>query len=183
MKYLVLLFIIMLPVFVYSQTNTIYTGFNGSVSFTSDAPLELIKAQSIKLSCAINTTDKSFVFSIPMSSFEGFNSSLQRTHFNENYVESPKYPKTTFDGKIIEDIDFGKPGTYQVRAKGNLEIHGIKQQRIIKSTLIINKGSMKIKSTFTVPLTDHKIQIPAIVKQKIAEEIYVTISIDLVQKK
>jgi len=168
---------------VQSQVSAIYTSFSGTVDFTSDAPLELIKAKSDKLSGAINTKDKSFLFNIPMKSFQGFNSALQRTHFNENYLESDKYPKSVFEGKIIEDIDFDKPGTYPVRAKGNLTIHGVKQQRIIKSTLIITKESMKIKSTFTVPLTDHKIQIPTIVKQKISEEIYVTINMELTPKK
>jgi len=165
------------------QSSGVFAGFKGTVDFISDAPLELIKAKSAKLSGAINTTDKSFLFSIPMNTFQGFNSELQRSHFNENYVESTKYPKTTFEGKIIEDIDFSKPGTYQIRAKGNLLIHGIKQQRIIKSTLTITKGSLKIKSSFTVPLVDHQIQIPTIVKQKIAEEIFVNIAIELTPKK
>ncbi len=183
MKRIILLISILLPFLVAAQEKNIYSGINGTANFTSDAPLELIKAQSSKLSGIINKTDKSFLFNIQMSTFEGFNSALQRTHFNENYVESNLYPKTTFEGKVIEDIDFSKPGTYQVRAKGNLTIHGVKQQRIIKSTLVITQNSMKIKSTFTVMLADHKIQIPTVAKQKLAEEIYVNINIELLPKK
>ena len=183
MKIVATILLVLITFLSRAQTGKVFVSFNGQVDFTSDAPLELIKAKSDKLSGALNPADKSFLFNVPMASFQGFNSALQRTHFNENYVESEKYPKTTFEGKIIEDIDFSKPGTYQVRAKGNLTVHGVKQQRIIKSTLVITKESMKIKSTFTVPLIDHKIQIPTIVKQKISEEIYVNINIELTPKK
>ena len=94
----------------------------GTVSFTSDAPLEIIKASSDKLVGALDTKKKEFYFRVNMSTFYGFNSALQREHFNENYMESHKYPKTTFKGKIIEDIDFTKAGTYNIRAKGKLNI-------------------------------------------------------------
>jgi len=181
MKISIIIFLSFVFVNLYAQT--VYTGVTGTVDFTSDAPMELIKANSKKMSGAINTADKSFLFNIQMTSFQGFNSDLQRIHFNENYIESSKYPTSKFEGKIIEDIDFSKPGTYTVRAKGNLIIHGVSQQRIIKSTIVITKDGMKIKSQFTVPLTDHKIQIPAVVAQKIAQEIYISINIDLKPKK
>ena len=178
----ILFILLMLPFSVKAQT-VVYTGQAGKINFKSDAPLELIQAQSDALTGAINSADKSFLFSVKMNSFKGFNSELQRTHFNENYVESEKYPKAKFEGKIIEDIDLSKPGTYTVRAKGNIEIHGVKQQRIIKSTVTVSQGSILIKSKFTVLITEHKIQIPYVVKQKLAEEIYVEISIVLKPKK
>jgi polyisoprenoid-binding protein YceI len=108
-----------------------------------------------------------------VQSFEGFNSDLQRQHFNERYLETEKYYEATFSGKIIEDIDYSKNGTYEVRAKGNLTIHGKKQVRIIKGTLTINGKVITIDSEFTVPLADHDISIPQIVSQKIATEILV----------
>jgi hypothetical protein len=178
----ILSFLLVLPISVYSQTH-IYTGVAGKINFKSDAPLELIQAQSDALSGAVNAGDKSFLFTVKMNSFKGFNSELQRTHFNENYVESEKYPKAKFEGKIIEDIDLTKPGTYTVRAKGNMEIHGVTQQRIIKSTITVSQGSILVKSKFTVLITEHKIQIPYVVKQKLAEEIFVEISILLKPKK
>jgi hypothetical protein len=178
----ILFFLIILPLSVHAQS-VVYTGLAGKINFKSDAPLELIQAQSDALSGVINATDKSFLLTVKMSSFKGFNSELQRTHFNENYVESEKYPKAKFEGKIIEDIDLSKPGTYTVRAKGYMEIHGVKQQRIIKSTMTVSQGSVLIKSKFTVLITEHKIQIPYVVKQKLAEEIYVEISIVLKPKK
>jgi len=181
MKYIALVFVSFLLFF--ENPSAIYTSKNGKISFTSDAPLELIEAKSEKLSGVINTDDKSFLFTIPMTSFGGFNSTLQKTHFNENYVESSKYPQAKFEGKIIEDIDFKKPGTYSVRAKGKFEIHGVQQQRIIKSKLIIKKGSIDISSDFTVMLVDHNIKIPSVVNQKLAEEIKVKVNITLMAKK
>lgn len=148
----------------------------GSIDFTSDAPLEVIEASSSKLKGVIDPLGNRFAFSVKIESFQGFNSDLQRQHFNENYMESAEFPKATFKGKIIEQIDFDKDGTYQVRAKGDLTIHGQKQNRIIKGKLTVKGGKVSIKSEFTVPLEDHDISIPKIVNQKIATEILVTIS-------
>lgn len=152
---------------------------NGVVKFRSDAPLEVIQATSKRLQGAIDLEQSTFAWSVDNNSFEGFNSPLQREHFNENYIESDKHPKTTFTGKIIEKVDFQQDGTYTVRAKGQFTIHGISQERIIKSTLTLKKGVAHIHSEFTVLLADHDIRIPRIVHQKIAEQIAVTVDADL----
>lgn len=107
---------------------------------------------------------------------------MQKTHFNANYLETSKFTYTIFEGKIIEEIDFTKPGTYSVRGKGTFTCHGIEQDRIIKCNLIIGKGTLKINSEFTVLLDDHDIKIPSVVNQKIAEEITVVIDIQLKTK-
>ena len=179
MKFKIIILIILLPVFTYSQ---LYKVSEGSVKFISDAPLELIKAQSVKLTGLLKITDKSFAFTVPMISFEGFNSSLQRTHFNENYVESSKFPNATFEGKIIEDIDFSVPGNFDIRGKGKFTIHGVEQTRIIKCKIIIQQNKILISSKFTVMLADHNITIPSVVSKKITEEGVVEINIVLVPK-
>ncbi len=148
----------------------------GTIHFKSDAPLELIEASSNKLKGVINPAEQTFAFSVPNNSFEGFNSALQKEHFNENYMESAKFQNSSFSGKIIEDIDYTADGTYTIRAKGKLLVHGVEQERIIKGTLQIKKGVISVASTFTVPLADHNITIPKIVYQKIAEEIQVSIN-------
>lgn len=153
----------------------LYFTDSGTVSFTSDAPLEVIKASSGELAGILNLADRSFSFSIPMKTFQGFNSALQQTHFNENYLETDRYPKSVFNGKIIEEVDFDTPGSLTVRAKGKLKIHGIEQDRTIRCGLRIGKGSLEVESDFTVPLDDHDITIPSIVQQKIADEIDVSI--------
>ncbi|MBV6441500.1 MAG: hypothetical protein EPGJADBJ_03186 [Saprospiraceae bacterium] len=152
---------------------------NGKLSFKSDAPLEVIQAKSNKLRGAIDTAKQTFAWSVDIKTFEGFNSPLQREHFNENYMESKKYPKASFTGKIIENIDFKKNGTYSVRAKGQLTIHGVEQERIIKSQLEVDGNKLRVQSSFTVLLADHNITIPKVVYQKIAEEIAVTVNAEL----
>ena len=86
--------------------DSIFRCDNGKVSFKSDAPLEVIKAKSAKLRGAIDPANQSFAWTVEIKTFEGFNNPLQREHFNENYMESKRYPKASFVGKIIEKIDF-----------------------------------------------------------------------------
>lgn len=155
----------------------------GEISFTSNAQLELIKANSDKAQGLIDPSGNKFAFLINISSFRGFNSELQRHHFNDNYMETDKYPKASFSGKIIEQVDFTRDSTYEVRAKGDLDIHGQKQTRIIKGKLIIKNGQLTIESHFIVPLSDHLISIPKIVNQKIATEIEVVFKASLVRQK
>ncbi|MCB9283925.1 MAG: YceI family protein [Lewinellaceae bacterium] len=168
-----ILFLAFLPGFLPGQQ--VYLTNNGTIRFKSDAPLELIQAASQELRGAISPNERTFAFTVPMSSFQGFNSPLQREHFNENYMESAKYPDATFIGRIIEDIDLRQPGTYTIRAKGMLTVHGITQERIIKSLVRVENGKCTVTSSFTVLLADHAITIPKVVHQKIAEEIEVEV--------
>lgn len=156
--------------------NTIYRTSNGTVSFKSDAPLEIITASSRKMEGVIDADALSFAFSVQIRSFEGFNNGLQRQHFYENYMETDKYPVATFSGKLIEHVDLRVPGTYSVRAKGLLAIHGRSKERIIKAEITSTGDELKTKAMFMVPLVDHQIEVPRIVNQKIAQEIMVTIS-------
>jgi hypothetical protein len=160
----------------FQEKPSIYICKNGQASFISDAPLEMIKASSKNLAGAINITDRSFSFLVPVKTFEGFNSSLQRTHFNEDYMETELYPNSTFKGKIIEEVDLSVPGTYKIRAKGKLSIHGIESDRIVRCDLVVSENKIDVKASFTVFLTDHNITIPSILNQKISEEIKVDIS-------
>lgn len=116
-----------------------------------------------------------------MKSFQGFNSALQREHFNDNYVESDRYPTAVFKGKIIERVNLTRNGTYNVRAKGVLTVHGRAQERIIPATIVVRNGRMQITSRFNVPLSDHNIRIPQIVFQKIAENIQVNVNAALLR--
>ena len=162
-----------------SAQSKVYNTNRGSITFSSDAPLELIKASSTEMRGKFDITKKLFAFTVKIISFTGFNSPLQKEHFNENYMESIQYPNASFSGKIIEDIDFSKNGTYTVRAKGNLNIHGVVQERIIKSELMIKDGKISIRSDFTVLLIEHNIPIPKVVHEKLASEIKVEVKADL----
>lgn len=158
-----------------------YKVTRGSISFRSDAPLELIKASSERLEGLFDIASKKFAFRIKTSSFEGFNTDLQREHFNENYMESSKFPYASFDGKVIEDIDYSQPGTYNIRAKGKLSVHGVDQERIIRVDVVVKDKKITAKSAFTVLLADHNITIPKVVHEKLASEIKVEVKADLTQ--
>jgi len=156
-----------------TQAQHKYTVRSGQIHFTSDAELELIKASSPQVRGLLDPANNQFAFTVEIKTFKGFNSELQREHFNEKYLETDKYPKASFSGKVIEQVDFSKPGVYDVRAKGDLDIHGVKQTRIIKSKLTVAADGLRIEAKFMVPLADHNIAIPTVVTQKIATEIEV----------
>jgi len=151
---------------------------HGLVFFESEAPLENIKAQSNKMRGIIRPATKEFACTVDINTFEGFNSEVQQTHFLENYLEWKKYPQATFTGKFIEDIPFDTPGTYSVRAKGDLSVHGASKERIIRGTLVVKKNGMHIESEFSIPVSDHGITIPKIVQQKISDDIQVKVNMD-----
>ncbi len=179
---IVFVFLLLASVGTYAQ-QMVFLAQKSKVSFVSDAPLELIKASSNRLQGAIDADKRTFAFSIPTDSFKGFNSPLQQEHFYENYIEAKAYPVSTFEGKIIEQVDLINNGSYSVRAKGKLNIHGVEQERIIKVQLRVSNGVIYAQTDFTVLLQDHNITIPKVVFQKIAEEIKVMVEVEFEKKK
>ncbi len=176
-------FILLLATGSFSKAQTrIYATNTGQIRFRSDAPMELIDVNSKELKGAIDPAKRTFAFRIRIKSFDGFNSRLQKEHFNENYMESEKIPEATFSGKIIEEIDFTQPGSYTIRAKGILNIHGVEQERIIKCDVEVSENKIRIKSIFPVLLSDHNIPIPRVVKEKLANEVKVEVSAELLIK-
>ncbi len=179
LKHLVLITLLFSALTGHSQK---YTATKGEITFTSNAVLELIKATSSKVQGVLDTSTEQFAFLVKMQSFEGFNSNLQREHFNEKYMESDKFYDATFTGKLQEDIDFTKDGTYDVTAKGTLVVHGKKQPRTIPGKITIEKGKVNINAEFKVLLADHDIKIPTIISEKVATEIYIKLVIWMVPK-
>lgn len=174
-----LLFTVFFILFAFHGFTQLYTVSSGKVDFRSDAPLELIKASSIELKGKIDVEKRQFAFTVKMNSFLGFNSPLQREHFNENYVESDVFPDASFFGRIIEEIDLSKDGSYEVRAKGKLTVHGVTQERIIKSVVVVKEGVIRLVAAFTVLLADHNIPVPKVVHEKLASEIKVEVNAEL----
>ncbi|KQR69803.1 YceI family protein [Pedobacter sp. Leaf176] len=161
----------------------LYTGLKAQVwvsksvtsSFYSSTPVEDIDAQSKSGASAIDTKTNNMIFKISNTSFQ-FKKKLMQEHFNENYMESDRYPTSDFKGKIIEQIDFSKSGSYPITVKGNLQIHGVSKEYTTKGLLTIANGEAKASSTFNVKLADHNIKIPTIVFKQIAETILVKIT-------
>lgn len=174
-KHLSFIFIFLIASdFIHAQENN-WKITKGWVHFSSDAPLESISAESDQLKGVLTIADNRFAFSVEISTFEGFNSALQKEHFNENYMESDQFHTANFSGKIIEKLDYTKNGTFNARAKGFLEIHGVKKERIIPVVIIINNGNYQFTSNFNVLLPDHNISVPRIVFQKISQTIQVEV--------
>jgi len=159
-----------------------FTSDKGELSFTSNAKLELINATSKRVLGILDPSNGQFAFIVKVRSFEGFNSNLQQQHFNDKYMESDKFYDATYSGKIIDPVDYTKDGTYDVRAKGSLVVHGKKQERIIPGKIHIEKGILTVTSDFEVPLADHDIPVPEIVSQKIATVITVKLNVLMTQK-
>ncbi len=155
---------------------------DGLTKFTSEAPLELIKAQSDKTIGVLDCATRNVAFAIDIDTFEGFNSGLQKEHFRENYMETEKYPRATFKGKIIEEVDFNTDGTSTIRAKGVFTVHGAAKERIINVKIVKTGNIVKVSSDFEVPLEDHNIKIPKVVNQKIASVILVEVQATLKPK-
>ncbi|NNC95391.1 MAG: YceI family protein [Chitinophagales bacterium] len=150
---------------------------DGKAHFVSNAPLEIIEAVSSEVQGYLRLSDQSFAFKLNVSSFYGFNSELQRQHFNDHYMEIDQFPDASFSGKIIEQIDLNVEGIQTIRAKGLLTVHGVTQERIIKCNLIVEDEKISAKATFSLMLEDHNISIPKIVYQKIAEEIFIQVEV------
>jgi len=148
---------------------------SGEVHFISDAPLEIIEASSNTLKGILDPSTRQFAFSIDIMSFVGFNSALQREHFRENYMEISQFTTATFEGKIIEQVDFSQTGTYSIRAKGKMKIHGQTQEIIIPCQLAMDGTALIATSELLIRLADYNIAIPKVVSRKIAEEVKVTV--------
>ena len=165
-----------------STDNKFFITNKGEITFRSEAQKEIIRATSKKLIGILNPANRTFVFKVSIRSFDGFNSALQQEHFNEKYLESEKYPDALFNGKIIEDLDLSIDGTYDVRAKGKLNIHGIEMERIIRSKVVVQNGIITIEAHFSISLSDHNIKVPKVVHEKIASEILVDLKAELNRK-
>jgi hypothetical protein len=166
----------------WDQPTVLFTCSSGNVRFVSEAPLELINAESDELNGILSSENQSFAFSISSGSFIGFNSPLQQEHFNENYMESEKYTRATFTGSIIEEVDLLSPGEVRARAKGKFNIHGVENVQMLDVVLKIEEDQVIVDSSFDILLKDYKIDIPRIVNKKIAEKIRVTVHAVLQKK-
>ena len=178
MKKTILLFGIILFAFtVYSQK---YLTKNGHIKFHSETPMETIEAHNRQVNSALDIETGEFVFKVLMKSFE-FEKALMQEHFNENYVESDKFPNATFKGKVtnVTDMDFGTEGDYIAIVEGDLTIHGVTNKVSAKGTFSVEGGQIIGTSSFIVKPEEYGIKIPKTVVDNIAEEIEVTVDVTL----
>lgn len=142
---------------------------NAAISFHSHTFLENIDAVNNYVMAVIDIGKKNIAFSALMKQFD-FPKKLMQQHFNENYVESDKFPKATFSGSYAESVDLTINGNYPVKVKGKLTIHGITREVVIPAMLSVKNGVLSGDATFKLNPTDYNIEIPFIVREKIEKE-------------
>jgi len=152
----------------------------GKISFLSKAPIEEIEGKNKTVTAVLDSKTGAMQFAVQMKGFE-FEKQLMQQHFNENYVESDKFPKAEFKGTVTNnrDIKYSKDGTYTAKVKGQLTIHGVTKDVETTGTFKINSGKIDANSTFNVLISDYNIKIPAVVKEKVSNTIKITVDCDL----
>ena len=157
-----------------------YITKTGFIRFYSDAPLEKIEAMNRQVFAAVDISSGEFAFKVLMKSFK-FEKALMQEHFNDNYVESDKFPNAEFRGKISNpgSVNFGKDGTYNATVEGKLTIHGISRDVRHAGTVEVSSGKILAKSKFTILLSDYGIDIPAAVGRNISNTVEITVDVVL----
>ena len=154
-----------------------YMTRNGYIGFYSHTALEDIKGDNNQVASVLDIATGGIVFQVLIKSFR-FDKALMEEHFNENYMESEKFPKSTFNGKItnLSEIDFSKTGTYDVTVEGDLKIHGVTNKVSAKGKLEVRSDGITASSGFNLVPEDYKIEIPGIVRNNIAKSMEVTVT-------
>ncbi|MDF2157677.1 YceI family protein [Algoriphagus sp. CAU 1675] len=154
---------------------------SGEVHFYSDTPLETIQATNKKTACLVNTESGEIAVQMRIVDFI-FPNKLMQEHFNENYLESEKYPTAQFKGIIAGIEALQVNGIHALLAEGNLTIHGVSQPVKVKGTIEKSQDRYELKFSFLVRPEDYKVEIPNLVLTKIAEEIEVSGTMNLTER-
>ncbi len=180
MKYTILIIMLLLAVPAMAQQ---YSTRTGRISFFSETPVENIEAVSNQAAGMLDASSGKFNVQMLIKSFR-FKKRLMEEHFNENYMESDRYPKAVFDGQItnIDQADLTRDGSYPVTAKGVLTMHGVSRDVAVPGKLTVADGKITATATFIAKPADYKIKIPSLVRKNIAEEISVTVNLVLHEK-
>lgn len=154
----------------------------GEIKFEASVPaFEPIAAVNNSVSAVLDGSNGEFATLALVKAFK-FKIPLMEEHFNENYMESSKYPKATFKGRIInfDSSKLATSGKYDL--EGDLTIHGVTKKIKTKISLVLKEGKLYVTSSFTVKAQDYNIKIPSIVKSKVSEDVTVAINFILTEK-
>jgi hypothetical protein len=154
-----------------------YMTKNGFIGFYSHTSMEDIKADNNQVASVIDSGTGNVVFQVLIKSFH-FDSALMEEHFNENYMESDKYPKSTFKGMItnLASVTFSKNGTYDVIIDGDLTIHNVTNKVSVRGTIEVIAGGINADAKFKIVPEDYNIAIPSVVREKINKDLEVTVA-------
>jgi hypothetical protein len=154
-----------------------YITKNGYIGFFSHTPMEDIKGDNNQVAGLLDITTGEMVFQALIKSFH-FDRALMEEHFNENYMESDKFPKSSFKGKItnLSSVDFSKNGVYDVVVDGDLTIRDATNKISTTGKIEVQNGQLIATTKFKLSPEDYKINIPGLVRDKINKEMEVTVS-------
>lgn len=152
----------------------------GTIYFNASGPAEVIEATNKTVTCVMDVQAGAIQFAVMMKSFL-FEKALMEEHFNENYVESSKFPKAEFKGEITNkpSINFGKDGTYPTHVKGKLTMHGISKDMEADGSITIKDGKPQLSAEFRLILNDFGIEIPSLVADKVSKEARIKVNCSL----
>jgi len=153
---------------------------SGEIKFDASMPnLVEITGKSNTVSAILDEATGNFATSAIIKSFR-FKSPLMEEHFNENYMESSKFPNSTFKGKIA-GFDAKKVSATKTvyDVEGDLTIHGVTKKVKTKIYLSSNGGKVAASGSFSVHAQDYNIEIPNLVKEKFADQIKVIFNFEL----
>jgi hypothetical protein len=150
------------------------------VKFSSETPMEKIEGLSKTASCVLDTKTGKMEWKVLVKGFK-FEKALMEEHFNENYMESTKFPNATFKGEItnLSDINFNQEGKYNAKVKGKMNIHGVEKEVTADGVVKVAGGIIEMQSYFNVLCADYNIAIPAVVRDNIAKEVKVAVNAKL----
>jgi len=153
---------------------------SGEIKFEATFPgaLDQVAATNATVSCIFDKTSGEIASVALVKSFK-FKSPLMEEHFNENYMESDKFPKSSFKGKVI-NFDATKSGMYDL--EGELTIHGVTKKVKIKMTFSANGTKLDATGNFSVKVQDYKIKVPSMLKNKLSDTVLVSIKFNLENK-
>lgn len=157
-----------------------YLSRNGTISFFSDAPLEKIEAHNRQVVSQIDVQKGTLEFELLIKAFQ-FDKALMEKQFNEDYLQSDRYPKANFTGQIIDlsKVQLEQNGSYPVTVKGVLFLHGVSQRVTEKGTVQVENGKLiNVRSVFSINLEDYHIKVPVILKDKIAQNVQIEVDVD-----
>jgi hypothetical protein len=156
----------------------IYLAKASEISFFSYSVIENIEAVNVSSKPVVNTATNDVVIKVPVTGFQ-FKSSLMQTHFNENYMESDKFPFAIFKGKINETIDYSQQACNKVTVTGNLNMHGTEKCIVVVGTMTVKDSTLAIEGKFKIRLDDYGIKVPSLYIKNIAEEVEIKIYSEL----
>ncbi len=148
----------------------------GIIYFDASGKMEKVEATNRTVIAVIDTKSGNIQFAVMLKGFE-FEKALMQEHFNENYVESDKYPKSEFTGQIINNtaINYSKEGVYSANVKGKLILHGEAKAVEANGKIEMKNGKLLLNADFNILLSDFKISIPALVKENISDQTKISV--------